>query len=196
MFRGKKIAAEFAAYFREVSHAFFDIQEKDGTADSRKKVAKTVSRRIAYSLADYWLAGVSAALMIGMKVYGYEFVHLFFAMWSFDIAIACAFIAVWQRTGHDLTLGEDYRRAVDVMHAKSRGVGRVAIGLVCAKACVWDGPEHIVIFFRKEIRTEARMAFILLVLTALQAVVWAAVYSFGYDSVSELWRYLWSRFVA
>lgn len=196
MFRGIKIAAELAAYSKEVSRAFFNIQEEDGAADGGKKVAKTVARRVAYGLADYWLAGASAALMVGMKAFGYDFLSLFLAMWGFDIAIACAFIAFWQRTGNDPTLGEDYRRAVDVMHAKSRRVGRAAIVLVCAKACVWDGPEHIVIFFRKEIKTEARMASILFILTALQAVIWAAVYSLGYDSISELWGYFHSNFIA
>ncbi len=182
----KRFAAKTAAPFREVSIAFFNLKKEENTAEKSKKVAGTVARRIAYAIADYWLAILSAMLITTMKAFGYEFLYLFLAMWAFDMIVAGAFLAFWQRTGKDLTLGEDYRRAADVILHKSRLAGMLAIAAVLLQASFWSGPEHIVIFFRKEIRTETRMALSLLVLTAIQAIFWTAIYNLGYESVSEL----------
>lgn len=175
---------------RETLGAFFAIDQKDDVIVGTKKISGTVLRRVIYSILDYWLAGLSAALVIAMKALGHEFLAIFFAMWAFDIIVACAFVVIWYRTGNDLTLGEDYRRAADVIHSKSCFWGWLFFLGVIVKASFWDGPEHIVIFFRKEIKTETRMAIALLLLTALQAVLWAAIYSLGYDSVAELIQYL------
>lgn len=188
-----KVAAFFAAQ-KDVLKAFFDIRDGESVADGSKKVAETTARRIAYAIADYWLVALSAVLIVTMKASGYEFLYLFLAMWAFDVIVAATFVAIWQRTGRDLTLGEDYRRAADVIYQKSRVVGILSFLAVIVKASFWDGPEHIVIFFRKEIRTEARMALSLIVLTAIQSILWTAIYSLGYDSISELMKYLWSLF--
>jgi hypothetical protein len=188
----KKIAAYIAAPLKDISVAFFNIKEEENAAEKGKKVAGTVARRIAYAVADYWLVALSAVLIVAMKTLGYEFLYLFLAMWAFDIIVAATFVAIWQRTGNDLTLGEDYRRAADVIYQKSRIVGILSFLAVIVKASFWDGPEHIVIFFRKEIGTEARMALALVVLTAIQSILWTAVYSLGYESISELTEYLWS----
>lgn len=184
-----KVTAFFTAQ-KDVFKAFFDISDGESVADGSKKVAETTARRIAYAIADYWLVALSAVLIVAMKASGYEFLHLFLAMWAFDVIVAATFVAIWQRTGKDLTLGEDYRRAADVIYQKSRVIGILSFLTVIVKASFWDGPEHIVIFFRKEIRTEARMALSLIVLTAIQSILWTTIYSLGYDSISELARYI------
>lgn len=176
---------------KEVTGAFFNINHGESITDGSKKVAETTARRIVYAVADYWLTGLSLALVVAMKAFGYDFLSLFLAMLGFDMAVAGIFVAIWLRTGHDVTLGEDYRRAVDVLHTKSRILGRIAVMAVCLKASVWDGPEYVVVFFHKEIKTEARMILILLILSAIQALVWVLIYSLGYDSISGLMEYIW-----
>lgn len=175
---------------KEVLQAFFDLKECDGANESARKVSLTIARRVAYAVADYWLTFLSAALVIAMKAFGYEFHVIFLALWAFDVIVANTFVAIWQKTGNDLTLGADYRRAIDVVYRKSKLIGTLTLLGVIVKASFWDGPEHIVIFFQKEIMTEARMALALLVLTALQAVLWTAIYSLGYESIAELIKYL------
>ena len=58
------------------------------------------------------------------------------------------------------------------------------------KAAFWDGPEHIVIFFHKEIKTERSMLLVLLVMTAIQAAIWTPIYILGFNTVEDLWRHL------
>ena len=170
----------------DILKAFFNISDGDDAKESGKKVAGSVFRRVIYSVADYWLAFLSGVLIIMLKAIGYGFLQMFFVMWAFDVVVAYAFVAVWQRTGKDVTLGEDYRRASDAIFQKSRIIGWMSRLGVVIKATFWDGPEHIVIFFRKEIKTEARMIVVLLILTAMQAAIWTEIYSLGYDSIAGL----------
>ena len=185
----KQWAAKIVAHLKDIVSAFFDLQEEESIEEKGKKVAVTTARRVAYAVADYWLAVLEMVLIVTMKAYGYEFLYIFLATWAFGVIVAGIFVVIWQRTGNDLTLGEDYRRAVDVIILQSRFAGMLSIGGVLIKASFWDGPEHIVIFFQKEIKTEARIALALLVLTVSQAILWTTIYSLGYDSISELVNY-------
>jgi hypothetical protein len=175
---------------KDVGSALFGIGEGDGSSEAAAKLAGFTARRIAYIIADYWLMGISAALVLGMKALDYEFLPIFFALWTFDFLVAAAFVIVWQRTGIDLSLGEDFRRAADVIHAKSRITGMLAFALVAVQATVWSGPEQVVIFFRREIGSRARTALVLVALTGMQAAFWAGAYAFGYQSASELIEYV------
>ncbi|MCX6787243.1 MAG: hypothetical protein NTY93_01820 [Candidatus Kaiserbacteria bacterium] len=105
-------------------------------------------------------------------------------LWVFDFIVAGSFILVYEKTGEDLSLGSDYRRAIDTIHKKSRIVGYIALAIVIIKAIFWDGPEQVIIFFRKEIRTVPRIIVVLLILTVIQALIWAALYGLGYDLVA------------
>ena len=48
-------------------------------------------------------------------------------------------------------------------------------------AVFWSGPEQVILFFRKEIRSFFRGVVILLVLTAIQSYIWTIIYGLGYD---------------
>jgi hypothetical protein len=137
--------------------------------------------------ADYGLSLLSAALVAAMKARGFSFAPTFVALWAFDLAAAGFFIVFYYRTGEDLSLGEDFRRAVDTVHEKSRLIGWVAMALVIGRAIFWTGPERVIIFFRKEIGTTFRVIVTLLILTALQAIIWTVLYGLGYELLSARW---------
>lgn len=177
---GKKIAA-FIAACKDILKAFFGIKEKDGAEESGKKVASTVIRRIIYGVADYWLAIFCAAANIALKVSGISLGYAFIAMWAINIVIAGTFLAIYVKTGHDISLGADLRRGVDAIHEKSRIVGYFSMAVVIFQAAVWSGPEQIVIFFKKEIGSTFGMVAVMLFLTAIQTIVWMALYRSGYD---------------
>lgn len=191
----RNAAATFAAFTKRVGKAFFDVNEDDTTMSTTAKVAKTSVQRTIYAIADYWLMAASAVFIVVMdKQFGYNWLGLFLLMWAFDLLVTNVFIVIWKRTGEDVTLGESYRRAVDTIHDGSKIAGYAAFTSVIVKACFWDGPEHIVIFFNKEIRTEVRMQAIILVLTAVQAAIWTPIYVLGFDSVTQLFGYVRNLF--
>lgn len=191
----KRVAATFAAFSARVAKAFFDIRDHDTTMSGSIKVGETALRRVIYTLADYWLMALSAAFIIYMDVgMGYGAFALFLLMWAFDLVVANCFVVIWKRTGEDVTLGESYRRAANAIHESNKIAGYLAFLGVVVKASFWDGPEHIVIFFHKEIKTEFRMLLALLCLTAIQAAIWTPIYVLGFETLSELWDYVFSTF--
>jgi hypothetical protein len=178
-------------FFLKVSRAFFSLEADDTVSKAGYKVAKLTTQRIVYSLADYWLMVLAGVFIVLMdKQYGYEPLVLFLLMWAFDIVVANTFVLIWQRTGEDVTLGESYRRAADVIHSGNKYAGYLAFAMVVLKASFWDGPEHIVIFFHKELKTEFRMSIIILGLTAVQAAIWTPIYILGFETISQLISYL------
>ena len=187
----KNVATRSVAFGGRVLKSFFDVRDKDSHFEMGAKVTLTGVRRLVYSVTDYWLMIVSASFVILMdQQFGYGPLGLFLLMWAFDIIVANVFIVIWKRTGEDLTLGEAYRRAADTIRNESKFAGYITFVGVVIKASFWDGPEHIVIFFNKEIKSEIRMLFILLILTAIQAAIWTPIYVLGFETASELYKYL------
>jgi hypothetical protein len=168
--------------------AFANIKAGDSVGIGAGKIALIAAKRTAYVIGDYWLAALCAALNIALKASEVRLSYAFITMWSIDILIAGTLLAIFARTGHDISLGDDLRRATDAMHEKSKLVGYLAVLGVIVQAAVWSGPEQVVIFFRKEIGGMPRMVAVMLLLTFIQTVVWMYVYRTGYDSISELVR--------
>lgn len=166
--------------------AFADIRAGDSVGVGAGKVALIAAKRTVYIIADYWLAAMCAALNIALKAMEVRLLYAVITMWSINILIAGVFLAIYAKTGHDISLGEDLRRASDAIHKKSRLVGYLAVFGVILQAAVWSGPEQVVIFFRKEIGGMPRMVAVMLFLTALQTGVWMYLYRTGYDSISKL----------
>lgn len=187
MKNGLKIwAVKITALFKELSGAFFDIQGGDDVAEGAKKVSATVARRAVFFLLDYWASLASAGIVGLMKFYGLTFLQTALATWLFDFLIAWAFMAISERSGQDITLGESFRRAVDVLKNKSQVIGWSVFFYLNIKATIWDGPEMVVIFFKKEIGTIFRMTGVLVVLTLVQGIFWAWAYGLGYDGIAGL----------
>jgi hypothetical protein len=171
----------------DAGKAFFDIEKNDNAISAGKKVATTGLRRVVYGLLDYWAMLLSAAyILIIDQIFGYSIFVLFIFMWAFDIVFAGIMIILWKRTKQDVTLGESYRRAVDVIHKSNKFAGYLSFIGVCIKAAFWSGPEYIIIFFEKELKTELRMVWALLMLTAIQSAIWTPIYVYGFDGISEL----------
>ena len=190
-----KVAARVAAIrqlAKEVWSAFFFLQEEESLGESTKKVTLTVVKRISYLIADYWLAALSWSMVIAINALGYAFYWQFLAMWVFDIIVAGIFVLIFKTKGLDVTLAVNFRQAVDAVMQKSRLVGRIAVAMVIAKAIYWDGPEHIIIFFEKELRTNGRITLLLVVLTAIQAIIWTTICYLGFETLPELAKFLWN----
>ncbi|MDD2898757.1 MAG: hypothetical protein PHI31_08590 [Desulfuromonadaceae bacterium] len=166
--------------------AFADIKDGDSVGVGAGKVALIAVKRSAYIFADYWLAAVCAALNIALKALDIRLLYAFIVMWGVNILIAGFFLVIYARTGHDISLGEDLRRATDAIRQESRRAGYLTVCGVIVQAVFWSGPEQVVIFFRKEIGSTPNMVAAMLFLTALQTGIWMYLYRTGYDTVTGL----------
>jgi hypothetical protein len=178
-------------FILEVLGSFLNFRKEDGLLTRGKKTANLIVRRVSYLIADYYLMLVAAGIVSTMKYLGFAFVWAFAALWVFGIVVAGSFILFYEKTGEDLSLGSDLRRAADTVHraisSKSRIAGLIAAVLVVLVQAIlviaWTGPEKTILFFRKEIGTVQRILVVLIVLTAIQSLIWTPIYLFGYDLV-------------
>jgi len=164
--------------------AFAGIQTGDGVAVGAGKVALAAIKRTVYTVADYWLAALCAAANIALKARGVELLYAFLVMWFINIVIAAIFLGIYLKTGQDLSLGKDLRRAVDAIYGQSRFAGYLSLIGVLLQAAVWSGPEQCIIFFRKEIGGTIRMVIVLFFLTAIQTSIWMYLYRTGYHMIA------------
>ena len=110
-----------AIYFTaEVLEAFLNFKKEDGLLTKGVKAIDVSVRQVTYIAADYGLWFVSVGIFTTMKILGFSFPWIFVALWAYDFVVAGAFVLLYEKTGKDLSLGEDFRRATDAIHKKSR----------------------------------------------------------------------------
>src|SRR3989344_4829284 len=171
------------SFVGEVLKAFFNFKKDERLLTKGGKTADTAIRQATYIGLDYGLWFVSVLIFTTLKLLEFPFLCIFSALWVYDFVVAGTFVVFYEKTGKDLSLGEDFRRAMDMIHKKSRFAGYVVMIPIVIRGIFWTGPEKIITFFRKEIGTVVRITIALLVLTAIQALVWTTLYGLGYGLV-------------
>lgn len=167
---------------KEVWNAYIDIEEDDSKEDVKEKVENVVSASLSYFIHDYWMAIAFGALMVALNALHLHFGWIFLAGWVFDIGCALYFVVLDHMTGNDCTLGSNTRRSLDVLKRKNNLAWLVALFGIMSKASVWDGPERVVMIFRKEIHNWLRVGMAISLLAAFQAAFWQALWTWGYET--------------
>lgn len=177
---------QFGSFVLEILKSFLNFKEEDNLLTKGIKTTDLAIRRVVYFAADYGLTVISVGIFATMKTLEFSFLGTFLALWSFDFVVAGSFIVFYEKTGKDLSLGEDFRRATDTIHKRSRLAGYGTMLSVIILAIVWTGPEKVITFFRKEIETIPRIIVVLLILTAMQSFIWTIIYGLGSDILAKL----------
>lgn len=173
--------------FEKASDAFFDVDEKDGAEDKGKKAAFTIFKRMFFTAQDYGLAALSVMLVLAMKKVGFSYLVTVFAVWILiDVPSSLTLVAIYEKTGRDMTLGRSYRRMANVVYSHSKIAGILIFVYEATLASFWSGPDYTVIFFRDELKTRKVMILILISITIVHAFLWTSVYWSGYDDVIGL----------
>ncbi len=185
-----RFTARAASWFKrawatvvEIASALFSFEEGEYAVSKRDKIVEFVFKRARYYVLDALLTLGSLGVVVVMKEYGFSFLWTFIAVWAYDFLVAAGFVVKYHVSGEDLSLGKDYRRAVDAAAKRSKLLWLTGMLLANVQAVFWTGPEQIVAYYRKELGTFARMYLALVPLSAVQAVFWAVAYGAGY----ELW---------
>lgn len=172
--------------FKDAFRAFLDMTEHEAVLSrtGARKISVTAAGRFFYSMLDYIIAGGLGVMVVWMNVRGFSAVHIFLATWLYDFVAAAAFYLLSDMSGYDITLGKSLRRAADSMFQKGilgRLLGSLLMTGVALKAIVWEGPEVICFLFKKEIKTPLRIFLALVVLSAIQGLFGAWLYTTGYN---------------
>lgn len=170
---------------KEATREFFQIFEDDSYEDSAMSVKITMKQRAYYIAMDYWAVFGAIFIVAILNYLNRGFIEVVAVTVIYDFLIAWSFMIYSLKTGKDVTFGEGYRRAIDVIHRESKIIGYFGMVVLNLKATIWDGPEQVLIFFKKEIGGFGKMSVILLFLAIFQGLFWAWLYSYGYDSLFQ-----------
>jgi len=169
--------------------AFFDIEGEVLSREGARKITVTAAGRVAYGALDYLIAGGLGTMVFWLNARQFSSTHVYLATLLYDFIAAAGFYWLSDLSGCDLTLGRSFRRAAGVM-GQGGLRGRILAGLlllgVSLKAIVWEGPEVICFLFQREIGGRVRLWLALFLLSAVQGVFGAWLYTTGYT----LWQRL------
>lgn len=184
---GARVVA-LVLFLWSVLKSLLNIKEEDELLEGGKNAGGFLARFGTYLYMDSVLAVLAPAIVTTVKYHGLSFPWVFLAVWAFGFVAAGAFVLYYEKTGKDLSIGTDLRRAQDTLRKGSLVAAILFMTWLVLKWSFWTGPEQVVTFFRKELRTLPLIVLVLLILTAIQSVFWAAFYSAGYDGYSEMVR--------
>ena len=171
--------------------AFLNTNEGDTVAETGWKISGAIARRVMFLQLDYVLTATGATIAVTLHSWhpfdGWvQILFVFVSLWLFELGCAIPFILTWRRTGIDMTLAADARRANNQLFSDSKVAGRIGYTFFLVKGIVWDGPEEIIIFFYKEIQDRRILPITLLVISAVQAALWGFVFIWGYETLKWL----------
>jgi hypothetical protein len=89
------------------------------------------------------------------------------------------------KTKSDFTLMEGLRNSANLLYGESKIAGISFEVLAAAKFILWDGPDRMLIFFRGRVSGRTGRIVIFVLSSGVQMLIWAKLYSLGYDSVIE-----------
>lgn len=186
----KLVPASARRVYFTVQDAFLEIEEDEGIEKSKKKMAEKVKLFVWYNAADAILAGAFAWLVLLLSAFGLSSQMTFIVAILFDILVPIPFLYLAFVKGQDLTLGTDFRRALDALRKEAPIVWGIALVASIVRGAIWNGPEYVILFFRKELQGRLRVGIALVTLATVQALFWAWLWMLGYDSVLQP---LWDR---
>jgi hypothetical protein len=144
----------------------------------------------SFYLAEWLLAGVAVAFFSFLKFRGLSPGRIWLILWGANMLISAAFIFGNDRLRMDITLMQSLRNLVTATLRRSRWLGLVLEALLFMRLLLWDGPCQLLIFFRPRLASKTRRLCLFMAASGLQMLVWIQIYDLGYESVTELLRYL------
>ncbi|NTW27128.1 MAG: hypothetical protein HGA36_02290 [Candidatus Moranbacteria bacterium] len=169
--------------------AFLDIKEEEEivSAAVAKKASFLAAGRAVFAFTDWIIAAGLGAFVFWMQSKNFSSVNVWLATFLYDLVASAAFFFLSDMTKCDFTFGQSFRRVADSLSGNGF-FGKIFAGMlllgVSAKAIIWEGPEVICFLFQKELKSRRNIWLALIVLSALQGLFGAWLYSTGY----ELWR--------
>jgi hypothetical protein len=193
MFQLKNLNVRLVTIGKILKEAFFvflGINRDDKGSEKTGKVAKTVSKGIAYYLSDYTITMLSPITVGFLKFLGWNDFHMTLAMWFENILIAYGFLLFSRNIILDFTLTEAMRSSIEVIWRKNKVVAFFLTIILLLRFSIWDGPERVAIFFKKELPGRIKEVIIIIIFSLAQAAFWTKLYSVGIDGLVGMWKFL------
>lgn len=187
----KFVATPAGQAYLVIQDSFLEIEKDDNVEKSKEKMAEKIKLFAWYNAADAIFAGVFAWLIIFLSAFELSIELTMIVAIVFDILVPIPFLYLAFVKGQDLTLGTDFRRALDALRKEAPITWGIALAVSIIRGAIWNGPEYVILFFRKELQGQIRVGVALVILATFQALFWGWLWMLGYDSVIEpLWDHV------
>lgn len=191
MKRLKELAATLAAIMKEAWLVFWKVDDEDEIKEVAGKVAGTVSKGAAYSLSDNLLTALSPVTVAFLKWLGWGDIEITMVMWVEDVIIAYGLVIFSRSVVEDFTLTEALRSSIDSIR-RNGSIGLVVANILTfgllIRFSLWDGPERVAIFFKKELPKAYQELLVIAVFAIIQAIFWTKLYSWGINGFADMWK--------
>jgi hypothetical protein len=156
--------------------------------DRTVRLALTALLAPAFYALEWGLVGLTAALVAVLKIAGWSDLAIWLILWGLNLLFSLLVVLCSDRSRIDFTLMATARRLTDRAAGRAWWLGRLLELIVLLRLLFWDGPCHLLIYFRPFLPTRPQRAALLILASGAQMLLWAKLYSLGYDSAGDLLR--------
>jgi hypothetical protein len=178
----------FWSIVKESFMVFCGIQKEDEGKRAAKEVAKTVSKGVAYYFSDYGFTVLTVVIVGISKWLGFNDFQTTIFVWVYDVLTAYGFVLFSRNIIEDFTLTESMRKSIGVIRKKSKVTAFFLAAILLIRFSIWDGPERVAIFFKKELKNRAEELLLIAIFSILQAAFWTKLYLLGIDGLSDVFK--------
>jgi hypothetical protein len=166
--------------------AFVAVDEGLTDESLIKKGAATAILFPSFRLIEWLLVAATATIFSLFKYYGLTEISIWLILWALNLILSGSVILFNDYIKVDITLMQTARKFINALIERKKMAGYFLELAVVLRLLLWDGPDQLFIFFRQRLRSKVIQAFFFITSSGVQMFVWAKIYSYGYDGISDL----------
>lgn len=151
-----------------------------------KKGAATAILFPSFRLMEWLLVAATATIFSLFKYYGFTEYSIWIILWSLNLILSGSVILFNDYIKVDITLMQTARKFINTLLERKKIMGYLLELAIILRLLFWDGPDQLFIFFRQRLRSKVMQVCFFIISSGLQMFVWAKIYSYGYNGISEI----------
>jgi hypothetical protein len=166
--------------------AFVAVDEGLTDESLIKKGATTAILFPSFRIMEWLLVAATATIYSLFKYHGFADFSIWLILWAFNLILSSSVILFNDYIKVDITLMQTARKFINALIEKKKVAGHLLELVIVLRLLFWDGPDQLFIFFRERLRSKLIQVCFFIISSGLQMFVWAKLYSYGYDGISDL----------
>ena len=151
-----------------------------------KKGAATAILFPSFRFLEWLLVAATATIFSLFKYYGISDYTIWFILWTLNLILSGSVILFNDYIKVDITLMQTARKFINALIERKKIMGYLLELAIVLRLLFWDGPDQLFIFFRERLRSKVVQVCFFTISSGFQMFVWAKIYSYGYDGISEI----------
>jgi hypothetical protein len=166
--------------------SFIAVDEELSDKCLIKRGAATAILFPSFRFLEWLLVAVTATIFSLFKYYGLTDYSIWLILWALNLILSGSVILFNDYIKVDITLMQTTRKFINALIERKRIAGYFLEFSVVLRLLLWDGPDQLFIFFRERLNLKVIQLCFFIISSGIQMFVWAKIYGYGYDGVSEI----------